>query len=1055
MRVAGVFVGLSAQLDTGIRALGFGARDAVRLHAAFSDSNEAVGAGSGLLHLLVNENATSEATRSAIEAVVRAASDGSCDVVHVHFSCHGSPSGELVLYDTMRRDLPGTSIPLSQISELLSLIRSVDVVITLDSCFSGTVLGLPHSPNALAFAGLMQNLSGDARAVVWAADAQEAAFEAPALGNGYLSHGLLYALDRARAEGRSTMSTTAWLQSAIDRAQELLQRDGYPQNPGGHLRTRSGATVPVPPIGPRQRQFAIDEGVRPVSGAISSLEAYGFTNAEFEAIERRLGQGAALNEMQQEAISPGGVLAGRSVLVRAPTTAGKTLIGELAVLRHWREGRKAIVLSPMRALVAEHAAAFREAYGPLGLRTVQSTGEHTDDDDLLLGNQFDVAFLTYEKFAAMLGLRPRFLDSVGVVVADEIQLVADAARGGSCELLLTRLRRRQRDGLPQLVALCGEVTDLGGFDTWLELRVVGTTQRPIPLRDGVITPDGIFRFVSTATGTTESSERIALRPGLVAKARGEHDVRAAVALGLTETLLSQRQRVLLFVTSQPRALGLAVQLARELRLGAHEELCAALEAIPNGDRHRTTQALLTAARGGVGVHTAAMEPAERKAVENAYREGHLRVLVATPTLAMGVNTPADAVIVVDNSFWRGPDLPPEPLERPMYRNMAGRAGRVLPMGPREGTAFLVAHSSPDGNRLWKAYVVERMHGLHSTMEQLPPEDRFVALLGILGEGGLQDIVDISRQTLYGHQQAGNAMWASEERRRLEELVDDLTAGGLITEVRPRVMRLTSLGQVAAALILHVESVRRIRRAVRAISDAGERLDDVALIVLAQLTVELEGIFVPGAGAPPAVELVTAPGALFEGREVTYLALTDTSAIASDADRVVGERYRRFAGVRDWLQGRDLGDVEARYAGGGDRPALSYLRAAATRTEDVLLGVVTIAATERPDLAETLRSLGPRLRARLEVGGSAEAGRLNRLRLNLSRRQCLDLVRMGIRTEEELRLAIAERPADLERALSSPGFHALRAQMERTTRRPRRVDAPDQLLLDLLHGGSEL
>jgi ATP-dependent DNA helicase len=1058
MRVAGVFVGLSAQLDTGIRALGFGARDAIRLHAAFADSNEAAGGQDGLLHLLTNENATLEATRSALEAVVRAAENGSCEIVYIHFSCHGSPGGELVLYDTMRRDVAGTGIPLNEISERLANIRGAGVVITLDSCFSGTVLGLPHSPNAMAFEALMLNLSGgDTRAVVWAAHAQEAAYEAPVLGNGYLSHGLLYALERARGAGQSTIATTVWLHQAIERAQELLVRDGYPQNPAGHLRTRSGAMVPVPPLGSRQRQFAIDEGVRPVSEAVSSLEVYGFTTAEFEAIERRLGGGATLNLLQREAISPGGVLAGSSLLVRAPTTAGKTLIGELTILRHWREGRKAIVLSPMRALVNEQAAAFALAYGPLGLHSVKSTGEHTDDDDLVLGNQFDVAFFTYEKFAAMLSLRPNLLDSVGVVVADEIQLITEADRGGSCELLLLRLRRRQRDGLPQLLAFCGEVTDLGGLDAWLGLRVIATSHRPIPLRDGVITPDGTFRFVSTATGTSVGRERVPLPARVIAAARGERDVRAAIAYGLTEILLGRHQRVLLFVTSQPRALKLGVQLATGLGLGPHEELCTALEALPDGDRHRTTQALIRAANGGVGIHTKAMEPEEHRAVENAFRTGDLRVLVATPTLAMGVNTPADTVIVVDNEFYRGQAVPPDPLDRRMYRNMAGRAGRVLPNGPQEGTAYLVAHNAPDGERLWHAYVEERSQVIGSTLERLQPDDRFVAFLGILGQGGLQDIVDLSRQTLRGHQSAGNVMWATEERRRFEEIAPGLMADGLIEEVGPRVMRITSLGQVASALILQVESVRRVRRAVRAITDAGEPLDDLALIVLTQLTVELESetIFVPGDALAPSAMVATAPKARFAGRGATFAALTDARSLGTDPVQAVGRRFRRLAGVIDWLQGKDLGEVEARYFGGDSRPTLSYLRAAATRAEDVLLGVIAIVVAERPELADALRSQGPRLRSRLEVGGGVEAGRLYRLRLNLTRRQCLKLVRMGIRTEAELRIAVVERRSDLEQLLSSPGLHALLSKLEMATRRPRQLEAPDQLLLDLLQGGSEL
>ena len=159
----------------------------------------------------------------------------------------------------------------------------------------------------------------------------------------------------------------------------------------------------------------------------------------------------SLTECQTQVFAHQPLWEGRNILVVAPTSSGKTFVGEALAAKSALALRRAIFLVPFKAMAEEKYAEFTERYGSLGISVVISDGDNTRFDRDIRRGDFGIAVIVYEKMAQLLIQSPGILVDCSLIVVDEIQIIADPNRGPSLEVLLTHIRRLNNQ--PQIVGL--------------------------------------------------------------------------------------------------------------------------------------------------------------------------------------------------------------------------------------------------------------------------------------------------------------------------------------------------------------------------------------------------------------------------------------------------------------------------------------------------------------------------------------------------------------------------------------------------------------------------
>jgi helicase len=1034
MKVAGLFVGVSRLADPGIRELQFAHQDATALHAVFADGNLEGGAPAGICRLLTNEAATKAAVMEAVAATIADANAGRADLVVAHFSCHGSPTGTLVGHDTERANVEDTGIPVRVLIDALGTVRDKPVVLTLDCCFAGTALGMTDSPNRDAFNSLMHRFESQSRIVGCAAEFGQSAYEDKEYGKGFFSHALWNRLQEAFDSGDRELSGFDWIRDAVQRTTELAQTKGRAQSATAFVTVRnSGVSFRIPRERPNQLRLIVPADLPPVTEDVASLSHHGLDAATIDALRARLAPNGLLNQLQQEAVEIGGILRHQSVFVRAPTSAGKTLVAELAILGLQRTGRKSVVLLPLRALAREHARLFSSAYSGLGIRTIVSTGDAHDEDDLLFRGQFEVAFLTFEKFAAIISARPELKETLGLVVFDELQTIADEGRGHNLELLLVQVRRwRQTSQWPQIIVLCGELADLAPLQRWLAFPVVSSAHRPVPLEEAVIrVSTGDIHFIDRESGVER--REVWDTASFALPETGDRARRLSAAVPVIGELLRRGMQVLVFCSEKPQARRMAHRLAQTCGLPAATALASQLAELDASTDHRTRGVLLESARRGVGLHLADLTDDERNAVEDAFRSRDLKVLVATSTLGQGVNLPADAVVFVDTIRYNGKD--DVPISAVDYRNIAGRAGRLIPNGPPRGLSVLVAQSQYMEQDMWERYVTAPPPSLTSSLGDLPNEDLVVLLLRQFESATVNDLTDALALTYWAISERVDPSWRRARRTEMEASLGRLEAASLVSRVSDTEWTLTPIGRVAAGFGLSWRSATSVAEGVVVLSRGGERLDFLGLAILALSTLEIQEARCPR--RQTASQPRTAPPVFLAQRPLLW------GVLKSDADDItIEDSVRKLMAINKWIKGDSLRDVEDYFASGAnDDVAAGMFFNLLHRLTALLPAVAAIARLCVPESEDLSHDQVRRLSLRLSIGGGMDAAALHRLRLGLTRGQCLKLVAMGIRDLDSLREAVNSRTEELAALLSTPRLQTVKSLLS-DRRHQARMAAPE-------------
>lgn len=1032
----GLFVGINRYESDDIDNLASAVRDATALNALFEDNL------GGRTTVLTDEQATTAAIRGAILDLQYQTSDD--DVVVISFSGHGSTTHELITYDSDLDELSGTAIPIAELTELVSGIPAKHLLIVLDCCFSGgagaKVLHAPRHPRGtvagpLSTAALLNRIAGTGRLILTASTADQPAWEDPRLGHGYLTYFLLQALLNAGGLAEAgRINLYDLLKYVTDRVRSTVSGSTATRQEPTLRGQWDGAVLwPVFTPGPRYAVLYPQAATASVTRDISSLAGHGLPDALLAVWSAAL---PGLNQLQQDAINDAGLLKGSNVLVMAPTSSGKTMIGELAALRATQLGGRSVFLLPTKALVNEQYERFKRLYEDAGIRVIRATGDYNDEVGALLRGQFDLAIFTYEKFSGLVLAHPYLLRLIGVVVVDEVQTIVDRGRGRELELLLTLIKtRRDEDIAPQLIALSAVLGKVNGLDSWLEANLLQTTDRPVPLDEGVLTMDGRYRY-RDATGAEQTELLI---PAQYFDARAQ-----TLLIPLVAKLVSEGQQVIIIRGERGAARGAARYLAQSLGLpSAHD----AVNDLPTGDPTAAARDLRAALGGGVAFHTSDLSRDDRRVVEDYFRrpDSPIRVVVATTTLAQGVNMPAETVIMPELNRRIGRDRLGW-YSVADYKNIAGRAGRLGLVD--KGRAIVLAFNQASANHLWSHYVNGRPEDVNSTLlgENL---DLYTVVLRVAaiaaqrsadGSAESDDLIAILANSLAAHQARLNAAGDAFEPASVKRVVGELNSAGLLEVINGSRIRPTNLGAIVAGSAMRVQSAIRVASILQQLQPQQIRCDTI--LSLAQAITELDEYRLNVNTRGIRKELDSYLGGL--SRRVPYPVIAALQSHASD-QRVVAMRAKRAIACLLWTSGTPMNQIEVHVMQHlPNRDASGPISSAVARTRDVVDTILAIAGELHP--TAPVAELEELLPTQLEIGVSDEHARLVRAGAQLRREDFIQLAAHGLSTWQDVAAVEDERLLPLVRH-DADALSSLRRAVEA-------LDAPSSPTLDELLGPVE-
>ena len=390
-------------------------------------------------------------------------------------------------------------------------------------------------------------------------------------------------------------------------------------------------------------------------------------------------------------------------MLAVPTASGKSLVAHITLANRLigdLNGMRGIYIVPLKALASEKYEELKDVCSSVGLKVGLAIGDRGSETSLVENS--DILVCTSEKLDSMLRSKPSLLDDIGIVVADEFHLMQDPSRGPTLEIILSRIRNRS--SRVQILALSATVGNAKELSNWLEADLVTSNWRPIALYSGTLTGlDMKYHSVESPGDDFVLPEPKRLEGGVQ---KNLHSV-------MDDTIAMGKQ-MLVFVSSrssaQKEARELSKHIKSKLENDGHgfektvvESWISMSQELARGESGSVTvKALSNAVRGGVGFHHAGLTSAQRKVIENGFRNGNLQCIVATPTLAQGVNLPASRVVVRDTRRWSTIAARSMPLPVMEVRQMMGRAGR--PGFDEYGESFLVSKNTDDESKLVELYL---------------------------------------------------------------------------------------------------------------------------------------------------------------------------------------------------------------------------------------------------------------------------------------------------------------------------------------------------------------
>ena len=381
---------------------------------------------------------------------------------------------------------------------------------------------------------------------------------------------------------------------------------------------------------------------------------------------------------------------GKSVLVAAPTGAGKTIVGEFAAYLAFNSGKKCFYTTPIKALSNQKYQDLCAMFGDANVGLL--TG------DTSINSEAPIVIMTTEVLRNMIYSSSKTLGDLRYVVMDEVHYLADRFRGAVWEEILIHLPESI-----QVAALSATVSNAEEFGDWLqtvrgEMKVIVSEVRPVPLYQHVLFGNRLLDLFSTNTKVNPEILRLekeSLRNVRTKYSSGKSKnnwrdssqiTPTIKALGRAEVIEKLDREGLLpaitFIFSRAQCDAAVRQcLAAGLRLTNADERSEIRQVINEKTKTLPEDDLVVlgfyewvdSLERGIASHHAGLLPAFKECVEELFQRGLIKAVFATETLALGINMPARTVVLEKLTKWNGEShVSVTPGE---YTQLTGRAGR--------------------------------------------------------------------------------------------------------------------------------------------------------------------------------------------------------------------------------------------------------------------------------------------------------------------------------------------------------------------------------------------
>ncbi|TRM59292.1 Sec63 Brl domain-containing protein [Schizophyllum amplum] len=369
-----------------------------------------------------------------------------------------------------------------------------------------------------------------------------------------------------------------------------------------------------------------------------------------------------------------------NMVISAPTGSGKTVLFELAIIKMLNDMRstgtslKCVYMAPTKALCSERQRDWSAKFDPLGVKCCEMTG-----DTVLFGKgawgdakNATIIITTGEKWDSLTRNwrdHGQILSQIQLFLVDEVHILNET-RGSTLEVVISRMKTRGTS--VRFVMVSATVPNIQDIASW-----VGSARNRSE-------PAKVYEF-----GEEYRPCKLTRHVVGVPRQKNSNDFQFAKILDykIFETLqtYSSGKPILVFVATRKGVFGTADQLKKDYEEAMKKKQTLPWVRPPRINYTFNDKRLEDWASYGIGVHHAGLTMDDRRAIEDLYMNRKLRIVVATSTLAVGVNLPAHTVVIKGVHIFQN-NMSMEYSDLDIIQ-MLGRAGR--PQFDKEGVAIIL------------------------------------------------------------------------------------------------------------------------------------------------------------------------------------------------------------------------------------------------------------------------------------------------------------------------------------------------------------------------------